>query len=123
TWTTSTAGTTVLTPAAAAPTAGANYNWRVRALGPYPPSDWSTSARFVRVTSVALPPSPVLAAPTNGSTLPGSTALFEWNAAAGATEYRLEVSPASDFPASPSQTWSRDAITATSCVMTFPSGL
>jgi hypothetical protein len=41
-------------------------------------------------TAVSQPPA-MLTAPTNGSTLPGSSVTFTWNAATGATDYELFV--------------------------------
>ena len=114
----------VLVPSGATPNVGASYYWQVRAVGTYPPSLWSTSARFIRVTSVLPPGAPLAQSPPDGATLPGSAALLEWGGGDGAaTEYRLEVSTTADFSGNSSQTWVTESVPATSYLMNLPSGV
>jgi hypothetical protein len=95
---TQTVGSTSYTPAAAL--ADRVYYWRVRAIfsssGGNVPGAWSI-ARVVTVDTTGPAAAPNLLSPANGVTTADTTPNFTWQAVAGAANYVLEVSTASDF--------------------------
>jgi len=77
-------------------TAGTLYYWRVNATNTGGTSPWSATWSFT--TGAGSPPStPTLASPANGSTNQSRTPTLRWNAASGATSYRVQVSTSSSF--------------------------
>jgi Cohesin domain/Secretion system C-terminal sorting domain/Fibronectin type III domain/Bacterial Ig-like domain (group 2) len=71
------------------------YYWRVNAGNSAGSSAWSTVWAFT--TIIAAPPAPVLATPANGATGVALNTALVWNAATGATSYRLQVSTDASF--------------------------
>ncbi len=71
------------------------YYWRVRAKNAAGWSDFSTI--WSLTTIIALPPVPVLLAPTDASTGIATTPTLSWNTSQGATTYRLQVSTDAGF--------------------------
>lgn len=121
--TTTTTLTSVVVPATAAPASGSSYAWRVRALGSNPPSPWGNAPTFVRVSNVAVPGLPALAAPGNDALVPGTEVTFQWLAVTGATSYRLEVSTDPAFGAGAASSWVGPGITGTSRTVEFSSSV
>ncbi len=77
---------------------GTLYYWRAAASGSGGTSAWSPSWRFTTVAApTSPPPAPTLYFPRNGATGVSTSPTLQWNAAAGATSYRLQVSTAWDF--------------------------
>jgi len=80
------------TPTAELPTA--KYYWRVRSESACGQGAWS-AVRSFRIDSS--PGAPVLLAPANGSHTCDRTPLFDWQDAAGALQYRIEVDDSAGF--------------------------
>jgi hypothetical protein len=75
--------------------AGATYYWRVNSKNAGGLSAWSEASRFSTV-----PPAPGaagLSAPSNGATNQPLNLSVAWNAVAGASAYRMQLSTAPDF--------------------------
>ena len=70
------------------------YYWRVSARNSVGTGNWSTVRSFVTATP---PLAPVLALPANGAVGQSTIPVLSWNAAMGATLYRLQVSTSSVF--------------------------
>ncbi|MBI3005411.1 MAG: fibronectin type III domain-containing protein [Ignavibacteriales bacterium] len=71
------------------------YFWRVNATNGGGTSDWSQVWNF---TTIPLPPPvPTLVSPANGATNLDTAVTLQWNVAAGATLYHLQVSSNSGF--------------------------
>ncbi|HEV8538637.1 MAG TPA: glycosyl hydrolase family 18 protein [Bacteroidota bacterium] len=87
---------------------GIVYYWRVNATNNTGSSNWSGVYTFT--TAPVAPSKPVLASPVNGATNLATTPTLSWNAATGATSYRLQVSMSSSFP---STIVDKSAITST----------
>jgi len=71
------------------------YYWRVSAKNAGGSSAFSAARSFT--TIVAAPGVPTLSAPANGATGVSVSPTLTWNAATGATTYRVQLSIASDF--------------------------
>ena len=76
-------------------TANTTYYWRVSASNAGGSGSFSTSWRFT--TQIALPATPALLSPLNGSSDISLNPVLGWSATAGATSYRLQVSQDSLF--------------------------
>jgi hypothetical protein len=75
----------------------ATHYWRVNASGTGGTSVWSTVWSFT--TTVAPPAAPLLFSPPDGAVHPSTSALFRWNAAAGAETYHLQLATDDQFGA------------------------
>ena len=73
------------------------YYWRVSASNAGGTSAYSAVSSFTTVTPPPPPSAPVLATPVNGATGVAVNPTLTWNASAGATSYRLQVSTSSGF--------------------------
>lgn len=71
------------------------YYWRVNATNAAGMSDWSTVWGFT--TIIAAPSAPTLLSPANGAAGVPTSPTLSWNASAGATSYRLQVSTNAAF--------------------------
>jgi hypothetical protein len=71
------------------------YYWHVNAKNAAGPGPYSSTWNFT--TIVALPSAPTLSAPSNGATGISLTPTLSWNAASGASTYRLQVSTDTSF--------------------------
>ncbi len=72
------------------------YYWRANATNAGGTSGWSTVFSFT--TGAGSPPAaPTLVSPTSGSTAVSRTPTLSWNASAGASSYRVQVSTSSSF--------------------------
>lgn len=73
------------------------YYWHVRAQDSV--GNWSAYSSSWTVTLVVcnVPGTPILVAPTNGSTTNNNAPLFDWNTASDATEYHFQLDDNSDF--------------------------
>lgn len=89
------------------------YSWRVYARLPSGVTAWSTVRQFT--TTAPTPPTPTLASPANGATSVPLTASLTWNASAGASSYRVQVSTVADF-----SVIFKDSIVAGATSMTLP---
>jgi uncharacterized repeat protein (TIGR02543 family) len=78
------------------PDNGQTYYWRVASWNALGTSSYSSTRSFVNVPS-ALPDAPVLNSPVNGSNAAGTTIAFQWNQAARASDYYLEVATDAGF--------------------------
>ena len=77
---------------------GTTYYWRVRAVIILVPGLWSSASRFTTSRpEPQAPDTPVLSSPPNGSTNQSKTLLLDWNSAANADSYSLQVSTNSSF--------------------------
>ncbi|MDI7277115.1 MAG: C25 family cysteine peptidase, partial [Anaerolineae bacterium] len=92
-------GTVVQLDAGAA-TGYAFDHWSGAASGTSNPTTVTMDAhKVVTATFCALPATPALLSPADGNTTADTTPTFTWQAAAGATDYRVQVDPDPDFPA------------------------
>ena len=73
------------------------YFWHVSATNPGGTGPYSTAWNFT--TIVAAPPAPGLLSPADGATNVPLNALLTWNAASGATSYRVQVALDTAFAA------------------------
>jgi len=73
------------------------YYWRVSATNAGGTSAFSTVSSFTTAAAPAPPPAPTLASPANAATGVAVPATLSWNAATGATSYRVQVSTGSTF--------------------------
>jgi hypothetical protein len=89
------------------------YYWRVNATNTGGDSPWSTVWSFTTAAGSA-PPAPTLSSPANGSSNVSRTPTLVWNAAAGATSYRLQVSTSSTFTTT---VYDQSGITSTSVTL------
>ena len=71
------------------------YYWRASATNSNGTSGWSSVWNFITISSI--PPTPVLASPTNGSTNELTNPTLTWNNAQGATSYNLQLALDSQF--------------------------
>ncbi|GEM_PF-6767950 len=71
------------------------YYWRVRAINIGGESNWSTARTFT--TIIARPATPTLVSPANNATDQPTTLTIEWNAAARAETYHVQVALTSAF--------------------------
>lgn len=71
------------------------YYWRVRSVSNGGTSNWSPGYYFK--TQDPAPAAPILSSPADGSTNTSVTPVIYWNSTTFATNYRIEVSTASDF--------------------------
>ncbi len=74
---------------------GSTYSWRVNAKNAGGTSPWSVARNFT--TIVALPQPPALAAPADSAGDLQATTTLSWNAVAGASLYRVQLSTSSAF--------------------------
>lgn len=72
------------------------YYWRVNATNTHGTSAWSTVWSFT-TAAPAPPPAPTLVSPSNGANNVSRTPTLRWNASAGATSYRVQVSTSPSF--------------------------
>lgn len=78
--------------------AGTTYYWRVSATNAAGTSAWSSVWSFTTASGGGTPPAaPTLVSPPNGATGVSRTPTLQWNASAGATSYRVQVSRYSSF--------------------------
>lgn len=89
------------------------YYWRVNASNAGGTSPWSTVWSFTTVAGT-LPPAPTLLSPANGASNVSRTPTLIWNAASGASSYRVQVSTSSSFS---STVFDRSGITTTSVTL------
>jgi hypothetical protein len=86
-------------------TAGTQYFWRVRATNTTGSSAFTAAFSFTTAAGASPPPpppapaQPTLSAPANGASNVVVNPTLVWNAATGATDYRLQVSTSSAFNA------------------------
>ncbi|MCD6201542.1 MAG: hypothetical protein J7K46_07030, partial [Bacteroidales bacterium] len=71
------------------------YYWRVSSVNSGGESSWSSVWSFTTIP--AIPASPTLSSPSDGSTDIALDATLSWGSVSGATSYHLQVSIASDF--------------------------
>lgn len=74
---------------------GTKYFWRVSASNAAGTGPYSATRSFT--TFVSAPAAPVLSSPGSGSSNQPTTVTLAWNASAGATKYRLQVSQSAAF--------------------------
>lgn len=74
---------------------GTTYFWRVNATNVGGTSGWSTVWSFT--TNVPPPPTPTLAAPSNGSVNQPTALTLRWNPTQGAERYHLQLATDSSF--------------------------
>jgi len=74
---------------------GTKYYWRVNASNAAGAGPYSATRSFT--TFVSAPSAPVLSSPGTGSSNQPTTVTLAWNASAGATKYRLQVSQSAAF--------------------------
>ena len=89
------------------------YYWRVNATNSYGTSDWSAEWHFT-TAAPAPPPAPTLISPANNASNISRTPTLSWNASAGASSYRVQVSTNSGFT---SLVFDQSGITATSTIV------
>jgi uncharacterized protein YegP (UPF0339 family) len=76
---------------------GTQFSWRVRAGNDTGWGAWSPYRNFINETPPAgAPTAPALTSPGDDTLVTGTSVTFNWNAASGATGYRLQVIRASD---------------------------
>ncbi len=74
------------------------YYWRVRATNGDTKGEWSSVARFnIGNEMLAVPASPVLATPGNGTVNAKTTQTLAWQPVVNAVKYEVEVSPTPQF--------------------------
>ena len=73
------------------------HYWRVAATNAQGTSPWSASWTFTTAVAATIPPAPTLYFPRNGATGVSASPTLQWNAAIGATSYRVQVSTTSAF--------------------------
>ena len=96
------------------------HYWRVAASNPDGTSPWSASWSFTSVTLPSSPPAaPALYFPRNGAGGVSTSPTLQWNAATGASSYRVQVSTTSTFATT---VVDRSGITATSTPVTGLAG-
>jgi PKD repeat protein len=78
------------------PDNGQVYYWRVAAGNSLGSSSYSTVWSFINGPS-AIPETPTLVSPANGANVSGTTILFQWNQAARANDYYLQVATDAGF--------------------------
>lgn len=89
------------------------YYWRVNASNAGGTSPWSTVWSFT--TGAGSPPAaPTLVSPANGASNVSRTPTLVWNASAGATSYRVQVSTSSTFTTT---VFDQSGITSTSVTL------
>jgi hypothetical protein len=71
------------------------YYWRVRARNEFGDGDWSQVWSFT--TRTGIPPAPVLVSPENEAINTPISLQVEWQSAAGAESYRVQLSTAQNF--------------------------
>lgn len=76
---------------------GTVHYWRVNAGNNDGTSAWSSVWSFTTAAGGSAPAAPTLASPSNGATNQPTTLNLSWNSSSGATTYRLQVSPNSNF--------------------------
>lgn len=76
-------------------TSGTKYYWHVNASNTGGTSSYSVTYNFT--TQIAAPSAPTLASPASGATGVSTSPTLTWNASAGATSYRLQVSTDTGF--------------------------
>lgn len=76
-------------------TNGTLYYWRVNATNSGGTSNWTSPWNFTTVP--AIPTSPSLVSPVNGTTNVTTTPTFVWNVVSGAVSYHLQVSTNESF--------------------------
>jgi len=77
-------------------TVGTTYYWRVNAKNVAGTSAYSTRS-FTTIVMVAAPQAPILAAPADVAVNISTSPTLSWNAATGATTYRLQVDTSAFF--------------------------
>ncbi|HVP14213.1 MAG TPA: S8 family serine peptidase, partial [Terriglobales bacterium] len=109
-------GLTVTSTGATGLAGSTPYYWRVCATGPGGTGPWSAVWSFTTLVLPTSPPNaPTLYFPRNGATKVSVNPTVQWNAAASATSYRLQISTSSSFAA---PIVDRSGITATSAAVT-----
>jgi hypothetical protein len=80
------------------PNDGTVFKWRVRAGNAAGWGPWSGYRNFTNGSVVVTKPTvrPTLTSPAEGATVAGTSVTFQWDAAAGATKYKLAVRKSSD---------------------------
>jgi hypothetical protein len=78
------------------PDNGQTFYWRVAAWNSLGTSSYSSTWSFVNGPS-APPATPTLSSPSNGANVSGTTVTFQWNPAARAIDYYLEVAMDAGF--------------------------
>jgi hypothetical protein len=68
------------------------YYWHVSATNSSGTSAYSTNSSFTTAAPPPPPPAPVLVTPANGATGVATNPTLTWNAATGATSYRIQIS-------------------------------
>jgi hypothetical protein len=74
------------------PNDGTVYYWKVRAYNDVGWGSWGTIENFINGIEEEPPAAPILISPTNGFTVPGTSATFHWNSSVGATNYQIRIS-------------------------------
>ncbi|MDY0017333.1 MAG: S8 family serine peptidase [Candidatus Delongbacteria bacterium] len=77
--------------------AAGTYYWRVLATNSYGSSAYCAYWTVTLTAPLPLPDVPVLLSPTNGSTVEDLTPTFDWNDAANATSYHLQIATKSNM--------------------------
>jgi hypothetical protein len=70
------------------PSDGSQFRWKVRAGNASGWGSWSTETTFTNSGTIGVP---FLTSPVTGANVFGSAVTFRWNAASGATRYKLEL--------------------------------
>jgi aqualysin 1 len=93
-----TSGLTLTSASVTGLSAGTTYYWRVNATNASGTSGWSSVWNFATSSGSSSPPAPpTLVFPADGANNLPRTLTFAWNASAGATSYRLQISRHSSF--------------------------
>ncbi len=90
-------GVTVLSRPYAGLAVGTDYYWRVRAVNVEGAGPWSAIWKFT--TAGGVPAAPVLLAPADNAVNIPPSGNLQWNAAAGAQSYHVQIALSSDFSA------------------------